>query len=74
MSSAKKDIRTLTLDELVAFFEANGEKKFRAKQVMEWLWKKSATSFDQMNNVGKGLTNLLIRSNLKSPSLLRDFF
>ena len=59
MSSAKKDIRTLTLDELVAFFEANGEKKFRAKQVMEWLWKKSATSFDQMNNVGKGVTNLL---------------
>jgi 23S rRNA (adenine2503-C2)-methyltransferase len=59
MAIAKKDIRTLDLDAIVAFLEAHGEKKFRAKQIMEWLWKKSATSFDQMNNIGKGLQQLL---------------
>ena len=59
MAIVKQDIRTLSLDELTTFIEQHGEKKFRAKQVMEWLWKKSATSFDQMNNIGKGLQQLL---------------
>ena len=59
MAIVKKDIRTLSLDELITFIEEHGEKKFRAKQVMEWLWKKSATSFEQMNNIGKGLQQLL---------------
>jgi 23S rRNA (adenine2503-C2)-methyltransferase len=59
MPIAQKDIRSLTLEELITFIETHGEKKFRAKQVMEWLWKKSATSFDQMSNIGKGLQELL---------------
>lgn len=59
MPIAKKDIRTLELPDLISFLEENGEKKFRAKQIMEWLWKKSATNFDQMNNIGKNLQQLL---------------
>ncbi len=55
----KKDIRTLTLEELSSFIEQHGEKKFRAKQIMEWLWKKSAHSFDEMSNIGGGLKALL---------------
>src|ERR1700754_3242198 len=49
--SAKRDIRKLSLDELKAFFAEHGEKAFRAQQVYEWLWKKSAKDFDQMTNV-----------------------
>ena len=30
-----------------------GEKKFRAKQVWEWLWKNGATSFEEMTNLSK---------------------
>ncbi|MFM9986469.1 MAG: 23S rRNA (adenine(2503)-C(2))-methyltransferase RlmN, partial [Flavobacteriales bacterium] len=45
MIQGKKDIRTIETEELVAFFESHGDKKFRAKQVMEWLWKKGAGSF-----------------------------
>lgn len=30
---------------------AQGEKAFRGKQIMEWLWRKSATSFDEMTNL-----------------------
>ena len=31
------------------------EKGFRAKQVYEWLWKKSCFSFDEMSNISKDL-------------------
>ncbi len=47
------DIRKLSLTELQAFFKEIGEKPFRAKQVYEWLWKKSARDFDQMTNLSK---------------------
>ena len=36
-------------------FEQDGEPKFRAKQIYEWLWKKSARSFDEMTNLSKDL-------------------
>jgi 23S rRNA (adenine2503-C2)-methyltransferase len=42
MNSAK-NIRHLTFDELATYFEQIGEKKFRAKQVYEWLWQKAGT-------------------------------
>jgi 23S rRNA (adenine2503-C2)-methyltransferase len=57
--SPKKDIRTLDLPALEEFFLANGDKKFRAKQVMEWLWKKSARSFSEMTNLSKITRDLL---------------
>lgn len=49
--SEKRDIRQLSLEEIKAFFVSHGDKAFRAKQVYEWLWKKSAKSFDQMTNI-----------------------
>lgn len=48
-----KDIRKESLENLISWFEAIGEKKFRAKQVWEWLWVKSATSFEEMSNLSK---------------------
>lgn len=55
----KKDIRELKLDDLILFFETIGESKFRAKQVYEWLWKKSAYTFDDMTNLSKPLREKL---------------
>lgn len=55
----KKDIRSLTLDELKKVFVENGDQAFRAKQVYEWLWKKSVTSFDLMTNLSKATRELL---------------
>lgn len=54
-TSKKKDIRAFTLDELKIEFIAMDEKSFRAKQVYEWLWQKSAHSFDEMTNLSKEL-------------------
>ena len=59
MSLNKKNIRTLTLDELKDFFKENDMHTFRAKQVYEWLWKKSISSFDEMHNVSKETIQLL---------------
>lgn len=53
MVTEKKDIRALSKDELRAFFESIGEQAFRGTQVYEWLWGKSAHSFDEMTNLSK---------------------
>ncbi len=55
----KQNIRSITQYELKTFFTENGEKAFRVKQVFEWLWKKQATSFDDMSNLSLKTRNLL---------------
>ena len=51
----KIDIRKFKLQELKDYFKEMGEAAFRAKQVYEWLWQKSAVSFDEMTNLSKKL-------------------
>ncbi len=55
----KKDIRTLSKQDLETALLEAGEQKFRAKQVYEWLWKKSAHSFESMTNLSKPLRQYL---------------
>jgi 23S rRNA (adenine2503-C2)-methyltransferase len=71
MSELKKNIRQLSLTELEQYFEALGEKKFRAKQVYEWLWQKHAHSFEAMTNLSKDLRNKLA-DNFSLPALVID--
>jgi len=56
---ARRDIRKLSLEELKAFFVQHGDKAFRAQQVYDWLWKKSAKDFDQMTNLSLATRELL---------------
>ena len=51
----KIDIKSMNLDELIEFIESIGEKKFRAKQIYEWLHIKQVESFDDMSNISKDL-------------------
>ena len=67
----KKNIRTLSLPELEKYFEEMGEKKFRAKQVYEWLWLKHAHSFEAMTNLSKELRAKLEQS-FSLPALAVD--
>jgi len=55
MKEEKKDILSLNENEIKDFLEKNGEKSFRAKQVYEWLWKKTVRQFDDMTNLSKEL-------------------
>ncbi len=57
-----EDIRALTYYELEKVILENGEKKFRAKQVYEWLWKKSVGSIEEMTNLPKTLREKLKKS------------
>src|SRR5690554_6577078 len=53
MVTEKKDIRALSKEQLRAFFESIGDQAFRGTQVYEWLWSKSAHSFEEMTNLSK---------------------
>jgi len=55
----KEDIRNKEKGELKEFFEQQGKKAFRAKQVYEWLWQKGAVSFDEMTNLSKADRQML---------------
>ncbi|MDA8947878.1 23S rRNA (adenine(2503)-C(2))-methyltransferase RlmN [Flavobacteriaceae bacterium] len=51
MENTKKDIRVLTKDELIQFFEEHHMPSFRGKQVYQWLWQKGVHDFDSMTNL-----------------------
>ncbi|MFN3848837.1 MAG: 23S rRNA (adenine(2503)-C(2))-methyltransferase RlmN [Spirosomataceae bacterium] len=55
----KQDIRKLTTEQIKTWLSEHGEQGFRAKQISEWLWKKSAHSFDEMTNLSLKTRDLL---------------
>jgi len=55
----KTDIRLLSKEALQQIVVDLGESKFRGKQIYEWLWKKSATSFDNMTNLSLAFRQML---------------
>jgi len=57
----KKDIRALSIIELKDLLMSWNHKAFRAKQIHEWLWEKSATSFEEMTNLSKDLRERLVK-------------
>ena len=55
----KKDLRSLTLDELQKEMTEIGEAKFRAKQIYRWLHVKYANEFSEMTDLSESLRNKL---------------
>lgn len=68
MIATKQNIRHLELEELAAYFASIGEKKFRTKQVYEWIWKKNAQSFEDMTDLSKEL-RLALSEKFSFPAL-----
>ena len=66
VEDTQKDIRRTKPEQLKNFLTEIGEKPFRAKQIQEWLWQKSATSFAEMTNLSKSL-----RTQLEAHSAIR---
>lgn len=54
-----QNIRTLDKQAISTFLESIGEKKFRAAQIQEWLWKHGVSSIDDMSNLSKQTRTLL---------------
>ncbi len=54
----KTNLKDLTIEEMEQYFEQMDEKKFRAKQVYQWLYK-GVSNFEEMTNISKGLRDKL---------------
>lgn len=55
----RTDIRKLSLPEIKEALATWGEPAFRARQIYEWLWQKSARDFDAMTNLSLSLRDRL---------------
>ncbi len=54
-SAARPDLRDLALDELESALRELGERSYRARQIMAWLWKRGADSFAAMHDLPAAL-------------------
>ena len=59
MNVTRKLIREQNVEELAEYLKSNNFPSFRAKQIMDWLWKKNVGSFEEMKNIGKNLQEFL---------------
>jgi 23S rRNA (adenine2503-C2)-methyltransferase len=57
--SAVQDIRDLEEQEIRDFVTRENEKPFRARQIMEWLWKNQVRDFGSMSNIPLSLRESL---------------
>ena len=55
----KRSIYSLTLADWEDFVVTNGQPKFRAGQIFDWLYVKQVASFEEMKNVPKALLELI---------------
>ena len=55
----KRAIKDLSFDELSSYVASCGESSYRAKQLIDWLYKKNIHSFDDAKNISKTLREQL---------------
>ncbi len=53
------NLRDMTLEEIERFIAVGGKEKYRARQIMKWLYRQGAVSFDEMTNLAKDLRTAL---------------
>ena len=68
-----ENIRNKKILEIEKVLENIGEKKFRAKQIYEWLWKKNVNNFSQMTNLSQSLIEKL-QNNFFIDAVKLDFY
>jgi 23S rRNA (adenine2503-C2)-methyltransferase len=59
MTMAKQNLLDLDPASLTAWFAAQGEKPFRARQVMRWIYRAGESDFDAMSDLAKSLREKL---------------
>lgn len=69
-----KNILDFDLEELKSWMAENGESKFRAKQIFEWIYKKSVFSFHEMTNISKASKEKLKNSfYIEIPNIIKKY-
>ena len=59
MSDAKTNILDLSRTALESHLESLGEKPYRARQLMKWIYHRNKTEFQAMSDLGKSLRAML---------------
>ena len=60
--SELSDLRSLTDEELCDILTGWGHKKYRSKQLLDWIYKKRVRSFDQMTDLSQELRAQLLKT------------
>ena len=55
----KRALTGETIESLAAFLEEHGEKAFRARQILDWVYKRRARSWGEMTNLPRALRDRL---------------
>ena len=67
----RREIKDLTKDQLVAWFETRGMRSFRAAQVLKWIYLHQADTFAQMTDLDKNTRQLLSNNFLNNRLVLK---
>ncbi len=62
MSAAKPDIKALSIADLKAWLQTEGESPYRLGQLLEWLYRRRISSFDEMTNLAKSFRAKLLET------------
>ena len=69
----KENLLGLDAGGLERFFEARGEKRFRAKQMLRWLHQRGEADFAQMSDLARPLRQVLSESAcVEAPRIVGD--
>lgn len=72
MDGARRNIKTVPLEELAEELVSMGMKKYRAAQIYEWIYRNHAQTFDEMTNIARSERVILDeRFYLPVPRLLK---
>ncbi len=68
----KPDLKNMTLEEIEAFVAELGKEKYRARQIMKWIYQQGAASFDAMSNLSKEFrTDMEKRARISNLEIVR---
>jgi 23S rRNA (adenine2503-C2)-methyltransferase len=66
-TSSKSNLLGMSQGDLEQVFAAHGEKSFRARQVLQWVYQKGVTDFDDMTDLSKASREWLIEEAVIAP-------
>nr|MCU0531304.1 23S rRNA (adenine(2503)-C(2))-methyltransferase RlmN [Syntrophales bacterium] len=55
------DLKDMTLEEIEAFVASLGKEKYRARQIMKWIYQQGASSFEEMTNLSKEVRTVMAK-------------
>jgi len=71
-NSPLPNLKDMTLEELEVFISGLGKERYRARQIMTWLYRKRVSSFPEMTTLSKTLRQFLAeKTRLYSPCLVK---